>query len=372
MNGTFVNKRRIMQPTALRDGDVISGGKTLLRVEVGVSGNLGRGAANPDAEGHEARGSAGALSVRCTRCGRACVELLRSVSDEMQYLCAACQAALVTEPPALPGYQIESLVGHGTLGAVYRAKHAVLGRCAIRMVVPRVATSRRMRETFVQQASSHAALEHSRVVRLFEVREAAGVFCAVTEYVEGGNAGDLDRRSPGGLDFRHAVEIVAQALEGLAHAHERGMVHRDLKDTKLLTGRDERQALTVKIADFGLTRSYEMSGIGGFTTPGYVAGAAPYMAPERILHIDDVKPTSDVYSMGATLYYLLTGAHAFSFGAQEPIVTVLENEIVPIANRKPSVPRSLAAVVERAISKDPRQRFLTALDMQQALLTAVG
>jgi serine/threonine-protein kinase len=259
------------------------------------------------------------------------------------------------------------------MGAVYLAVHAVLGRRAIRTIVPRVATSQRMRELFVHQAASHAVLEHPRIVRLFEVQElASGVLCVVTEHVEGGNAGDLVKHSPEGVDVRMAVAIVVQALEGLAYAHERGLAHRDLKDSKLLIGLDERGTRAVKIADFGITRSYEMSGIGGFTAPGHVVGATPYMAPERILHIVDVKPASDLYSMGATLYYLLTGQHAFSFGAQaEPIVTVLESDIVPIRRRKPSVPQAVAGVVERAMHKDPAQRYRTAEEMRQALLAAV-
>jgi serine/threonine protein kinase len=376
MNGTFVNKRRITKPTLLRHGDVISGGKTLLRLELEVSGGTARAAKQRhDAEGPDASGLRGGLLVRCARCpAGAVLDQLWSVGDGMMYLCAACQAALVDEPPALPGYHITTRVGRGTIGAVYLAAHTILGRRAIRLIVPRVATSLRMREMFVQQAASHAALEHPHIVRLFEVQEmTGGVFCAVTEYVEGGHAGALVKRSPGGLEVRRAVAIIAQALEGLAHAHERGFVHRDLKDGKLLIGRDERGQLVVKIADFGLTRSYETSGISGFTTPGHVAAAAPYMAPERILNIVDVNPASDLYSMGAILYYLLTGEHAFSFGAQaEPMIAVLENEIMPVARRKPSVPRAVAAVVERAMHKEPLQRFRTAGDMRQALLAAVS
>jgi hypothetical protein len=376
MNGTFVNRRRITRPTLLCHGDVISGGKTLLRLEIEVPGDRAHSAGQRhDAAAPEAHRPLGGLWVRCARClAGALLDQLWSASDGMVYLCAACQAAVVDEPPALPGYPTMTLVGRGTLGGVYLAEHAVLGRRAIRLIVPRIATSLRMRELFVQQAASHAALEHRHVVRLFEVQElAGGVFGAITEYVEGGNAGDLVKRSPDGLEVHQAGAIIAQALEGLAHAHDCGFVHRDLKDSKLLIGRDERGQLIVKIADFGLTRSYEMSGIGGFTTPGDVAAAAAYMAPERILDIGGVDPASDLYSMGAILDYLLTGEHAFSFGAQsEPIVTVLESEVLPIGRRKPSVPRAVAAVVERAMRKDPLQRFRTAGEMRQALLAAVG
>lgn len=361
-NGTLVNRRRITRPTPLRDGDVISCGKTRIRIELEV----------PDEARARQRPDAGAV-VGCARCAAATVlDPPWSAGDAVMYLCTACQQALLDEPPAPPGYRIATPLGRGSLGAVYLAVHAVLGRRAIRLIVPRVATTARMRERFVQQAAAHAALAHPCIVRLFEVAPlAGGAFCAVTEYVDGGTAGDLVKRSAGGLDVRQAAAIVVQALDGLGHAHERGFVHRALKDSKLRIGRDERGQRTVKIADFGLTRSCETSGISGFTSPGDVAAGAAYMAPERFLDIDDARPTSDLYSMGAILYYLLTGEHAFRFGPQaEPMVTVLETEILPIARRKPSLPGAVAAVVERALHKDPLQRFQTAGEMRQALLAA--
>ncbi len=374
MNGTFVNQRRIAQPTLLRDGDVISGGKTRLRLEFDVPGAARGPGPRHDAGDPGAHHPPAGLVVRCARClAGALLDPLWSASDGVMYLCAACQAALIDEPPTPPGYRITRRIGRGTLGAVYLAVHAVLGRRALRLIVPRIATSLRMRERFVQQAASHAALEHPRIVRLFEIQQFGGVFCAVTEHVEGDHAGELVKRSPGGLEVHQAAAIIAQALEGLAHAHDRGFVHRDLKDSQLLISRDGRGQPVVKIADFGLTRSCEASGISGFTAPGDVAAAATFMAPERILDIAEVNPASDLYSIGAILYYLLTGEHAFSFGAQaEPIVTVLESEILPIARRKPSVPEAVAAVVKRAMHKDPRRRFRTAEDMRQALLAAAG
>ncbi|HEX3759923.1 MAG TPA: protein kinase [Kofleriaceae bacterium] len=362
-NGTIVNRRRITRPTSLRHGDVISCGKTRIRIELEVPDDAARAAApRPDA---------GAV-VGCARCSAAVVLDVWSAGDAVTYLCTACQAAVIDDPPAPPGYRIATRIGRGSLGAVYLAMHPMLGPRAIRLIVPRIATTPRMRERFVQQAAAHTALDHPGIVRLFEVHElAGGAFCAVTEYVDGGNARDLVKRSTSGLEVRRAVAIVAQALDGLGHAHDRGFVHRDLEDSKLLIGRDERGQPIVKIADFGLTRSCETSGISGFTTPGDVAATAAYMAPERILDLVDARPASDLYSMGAILYHLLTGEHAFRFGAQaEPMVTVLENEILPIARRKPSVPGAVAAVVERAMHKDPLQRFRTADEMRQALLAA--
>ena len=148
-------------------------------------------------------------------------------------------------------------------------------------------------------------------------------------------------------------------------------MHRDIKDANLLVGRDASGGLVVKLSDFGLAKSYETSGASGFTRTGDVSGTIPYMAPEQILDFRNVKPAGDLYSMGATLYHLLTGQLAYNFRKEmDPLVTILEEEIVPVRQRKPTVPAALAAVAERAMKKDPAQRFANAEDMRRALIGA--
>jgi hypothetical protein len=391
-NGTFVNNGKLAAPGPLRHGDVIGGGKTRIQIIVeedalaetvlptaapapapaGVAKTLslasflkpGAAPANP----------AEKIAVRCLRCGATAPnELPRSRAEQMAYFCDACQVALLDEPKLLPGYQIVKELGRGGMGAVYLAVHPVMGRRAIKMILPRAAISQKVRDMFLREASTQAMLDHPRIVRVHDFQEAAkGIFCLVMEFVEGESADKLVEAHPSGIDPNLAVHIVAQGLEGLAHAHDKGLVHRDIKDANLIVVRDRDGSPNVKLSDFGLAKSYETSGASGFTRTGDISGTVPYMAPEQILDFRNVKPTADLYSMGATLYHLLTGQYAYNFRREvDPFVTILEEELVPIQARNATIRPALATAISRAMAKDPAQRFATAEAMRASLLDAI-
>ncbi len=232
-----VNDRVIAAPTALQHGDTISGGQT--RIQFVIEANaiaatelppaLAATAADstPSSTGSEAR-----VAVRCGACGvKAPNELPRTRAEKMAYFCDGCQAKLLEKPKLLPGYELIKELGRGAMGAVYLAQHAVLGRRAIKVILPKAAMSERIRQLFVREASSQAQLDHPRVVRVLEFHETApGIFCMVMEFVEGTSVDKLLEQSPAGFEPSLACEITAQALEGLGHAHARGIVHRDVKE----------------------------------------------------------------------------------------------------------------------------------------------
>ena len=389
-NGTLLNTSadKIKTPVNLKHGDTIGGGKTRIQLAIeeddAVLATELPSDTPPSASGKVPiiRPSGGfaapkpgeKVAVRCLKCGKpASNELPRSRAENMAYFCDACQVALVEEPKLLPGYQVVKKLGNGAMGAVYLALQQAVSRpVAIKMILPRAAMSQKIRDMFLREAREQAKLDHPRVVRLIDFQESApGIFCMVMEYVEGTDAGELLAKSPGGLDSKLAVEIVAQALEGLAHAHDKGIVHRDIKDANMLVGYDPHGAVAVKLSDFGLAKSYETSGASGFTSTGTIAGTVPYMAPEQVLDFKNVKPTADLYSMGATLYHLLTDQLAYDFGRKiDPLVMILEQDIVPIQQRKPSIPTPLATAIERSMRKDPTQRYRDAGEMRRALLAA--
>jgi eukaryotic-like serine/threonine-protein kinase len=376
-NGTYVNNQRITGSKLLAHGDTISGGTSRLQfvieevaLDVTDPPRFAFAPLPPPMQLAEDK-----LPVKCLRCDTIAVnELPRARAEEMIYFCDRCQAALIAEPQLVPGYQVVKELGRGGMGAVYLAVHKILGRRAIKMILPRVAISKDVRELFVREASTHALLDHPRVVRVLDFQEPTpGIFCMVMDYVDGTNADDLLREQPGGLPLDVAIEIVSQGLEGLAHAHDKGLVHRDIKGANLLVARDKKGRLGVKLSDFGLAKSYETSGVSGFTKSGDVSGTVPYMAPEQVLDFKNVKPPADLYSMGATLYFLLTGQLAYRFKPNvEPLVTIIEDPIVPIRERKATIPVKVAEVVERAMRKDPAQRYHTADEMREALRTAVS
>jgi serine/threonine-protein kinase len=371
-NGTRVNDVRIAAPTPLRHGDTFGGGNTKIQVSVAMPAAIPVG---PSSSGNMAAAD-GPVAVRCGLCGtKAGNEMPRTRAEKMAYFCDACQAKLIDQPRLPANYELVRVLGKGAMGAVYLARHTGLGRsCAIKMVLPKVATSERMRLMFEREARSQAQLDHPRIVRVLDFQATAhGIYCLVMEAVEGPSGDKLLEQNPRGLEASLATEIVAQALEGLAHAHGRGIVHRDIKESNILVGRgDSVGGIAVKLSDFGLAKSYETSGASGFTTTGSnLGGTIPYMPPEQILDYRSVKPPADIYAMGATLYRLLTNQFAYDFRqGTDPFVTILEEPVIPIRTRNPAVPARLAAVAETALRKDPAQRFATADAMRAALLNA--
>jgi serine/threonine protein kinase len=159
------------------------------------------------------------------------------------------------------------------------------------------------------------------------------------------------------------LRIAVEALEGLAAAHEAGFVHRDLKPDNVLLGENG----AARLADFGLAKSFQQAGLSGMTATGVVGGTFPFMAREQLTSYREARPTTDVWSMAATLYFLLTGQYARDFGDQDPIAVILRGGVVPLRQRDAAVPADLAAVIDRALDDEPARRFPTAREFGAAL-----
>jgi serine/threonine protein kinase len=154
------------------------------------------------------------------------------------------------------------------------------------------------------------------------------------------------------------------ALEGLAAAHDAGFVHRDLKPENILLAANG----VARLADFGLAKSFQQAGLSGMTATGMVAGTFQFMPREQLTSYRRARPTTDVWSMAATLYYLLTGEYARDFDAHsDPLAVILRGGTVPLRQRDPSVPVDLAALIDRALDDEPSRRFPTARDLVTAL-----
>jgi serine/threonine protein kinase len=169
------------------------------------------------------------------------------------------------------------------------------------------------------------------------------------------------------------VRIIEQTLGALAHAHELGFVHRDIKEQNILVTGDHPHS-TAKLTDFGLSKSFKQTGMSGVTMVGDVAGTIAYMPPEQVRDFKEVRPPSDIYAVGMTAYSLLTGAHALDIppkaGIAETVKAIFEKPIIPITARMPHVPREVAFVIETALAKAPENRWRTAAAMREALLNA--
>jgi len=341
-NGTFVNQQRVAE-AFLSDGDVISGGRTVLRVS--IEGAKPRAEAVP----------AAAIPV-------AIVE--RPVAAP-----APDQAAKPSEPgPQIAAYELHEELGRGAMGRVYRATHRSTRReCAIKLLVPAQINSEKALQMFIREAGILTRLEHPHIVRSLEMGLSGGQVFLAMEYVRRYDFIKLMNRVSPDARIRTACQIASQILEALEYAHARGLVHRDVKPANILLGREGKR-LRAQLADFGLAKQYTDAGFSQISRDGDIAGSLPYMSPEQLIDSRHAKPSCDLYSLGGTLYWYLSGSAPHDFSKSRcKFVAVLEDPIVPLDQRVPTLPSALVATVHRALARDPADRFSSAAEMRYAL-----
>lgn len=275
-------------------------------------------------------------------------------------------------------------LGEGGMGQVFKARQRSIGRVVAIKVIrkERVANPDALKR-FLREVRAAAALSHPNIVRAFDADEVAGIHILVMECVEG--AIDLHRlvRSQGPLPIALACDCIRQAALGLQHAHERGLVHRDIKPHNLLlTGalrtKEQLAAGThlVKILDMGLARRTS-TGEGGaeagdssgsMTMEGTFLGTPDYTAPEQALDSHNVDCRSDLYSLGCTLYFLLTGDPPFKGGTlMQKVLRHQQEEAPPIESLRPDVPPAVGQIVRTLLAKRPEQRYQTPGELADAL-----
>ncbi len=283
------------------------------------------------------------------------------------------EAGLLGKPqkiPAFPGYEVTRKLGEGGMGAVYLGRSQSDGKpVAIKVIRPDCNTSDVVIQRFRdREIPLSRQMVHENIVMCYEGNYSDGVFFIVMEFVEGTDVQRL-LESKGRIDVPTAVQIMIQALCGLEYIHSYNVVHRDLKPPNILLGR-KGPGWIPKIADFGLSKNLKSS--ASITKKGDIAGSIPYMPPEQILDFKHVGFPSDVYSMGATLYHMLSGTFTRDFPpGMDPLLAIIQTENVPIRKRFPQIPPALAEVVETSIAAAPGKRFQTAKDFRLALSRAL-
>jgi serine/threonine-protein kinase len=249
-------------------------------------------------------------------------------------------------------YELEELVGSGGMSSVFRAHDRRLERdVALKILHSHYGDDAESVERFRREAWSVARLSHPNLVAVIDRGEADGRQFIVFEYVDGATLKQLVE-SRGPLPVREAVEIAIGIARGLAFAHDSGLVHRDVKPQNVLLNGDGRP----KVTDFGIARSLDGEGV---TQSGTVLGTSHYMAPEQATG-RGVDAHSDVYSLGAVLYELLTGSVPFDGVSFVSVAMRHVHEPAPsVLERRPDCPLRLVAAVDRALAKDPDERFPT-------------
>jgi serine/threonine protein kinase len=265
----------------------------------------------------------------------------------------------------LGSYLILDQIGTGGMGQVYLAEHARMRRLVALKVLPLFSFDDAVaRERFFREARAAGTLDHPNVVRVFDLCQEGKLLYLVMEYVEGVSLQTIVGRY-GPLPVATACHYARQVAFGLQHAHELGFVHRDIKPANLLVDR----VGVVKILDLGLVRS-EADREAGLTKQldNKILGTADYVAPEQAINSSDVDIRADIYSLGGTLYFMLTGRTLFPEGrTAQKLVWQQIKDPVPVERLRPEVSRELAAVLNQMLRKRPADRFSTPLDVFDAL-----
>jgi serine/threonine-protein kinase len=315
-----------------------------------------------------------------------CGDCRNDVQGMMRDLLGQAQAG-AAELRVLRGYDLLEELGTGGMGAVYLARHQrTAAPAAIKLMLPKVAADEEAIALFQREIRNTLALSHRHVVRLLDHGFARGAFFMVLEYCDGGSAEDLRVQRGGVLPVDEAVEIAAQALEGLAYCHTadipfvkqkgggygpgKGVVHRDVKPANLfLTGWGSGRL--VKVGDFGLAKAFAESGLSGGTRTGDVGGTYEFMCRQQVAYYKDAGPEVDVWSLAASLYYLLTGRPPRDFGDGDKCLAVLEVDPTPVGKLRTGLPPRLAEVIDAALREEPAMAFKTAGAFKRALEDAV-
>ena len=352
----------------LKDGDHIQVGETVFVVAV---------------EGSDQR-------VFCQKCGKE-MELAVADGNGAQCLCEACRKTVVAASvvpldsetdaaasakdadwPPIEGYSLVRKLGSGGMGSVYSATRERDGhQVAVKLMPSRTVVDDRQQRWFLREMDVLGELNHPNIVSFVERGVIGSTFFFVMEFCEGGDVGRLMRTCGGHLRMKPAVSILMHSLKGLAHAHDEGVVHRDVKPQNLLLF-GPRNRWRVKVSDFGMAKNFEKAGFSGMTATGMTGGTCAFMPREQVTDFKYVQPASDVWSMAATFYFMLTAClPREGRPGQTPLSVILNGRVVPIEERLPEVPASLATVLSKALADEPSQRFKTAGAFRDALKGAL-
>ncbi|MCY3024357.1 MAG: serine/threonine-protein kinase [Planctomycetota bacterium] len=386
-----------VKEVALRNNDTISVGKTTLCLTIQPA-PAGAKPAQP------AAAQAAPRPVLCANCGREVTAEagVRGQAANAEYICRQCREAqlaappaqapaagdqesadkkLAGKPPAIPGYSVDREVGRGGMGIVYCGTELATGRqVAIKTMLPTVAAEAEHVRSFMREIEVNRQLDHRNIVKFISHGYSQGVFYFILEFVDGMDLDDFAGYYGGTVPLEVAAPLMLGALDGLAHAHRArikaavagepsqfftGVVHRDIKPANILLARDGKRFVP-KVADFGLAKSFEAAGFTNMTADDMTCGTPSYWPREQITHYRYLHPASDVFSIAAVYYELLTGRRIRA-GLErlyedcrknhtkprlaDLVVAIMTDPVRKVREVSRDVPGPLAAVLERALSE---------------------
>ncbi len=262
-------------------------------------------------------------------------------------------------------YRIDSKIGEGGMGSVYLASHLQMRRkAAIKALHPNLVNNTQIRERFRNEAEAMASLKHPNIIDLYDFLETNQGLFLIMEFIEGKPLDDYVRTVTGPLPEDRAIGLFSKALDGFAYAHDRGIVHRDIKPSNLMIGNENQ----IKILDFGIAKILNDAN-KGLTRTGSKMGTVLYMSPEQVKGLS-VDRRSDIYSLGVTLFQILTGRPPYDeqTSTEYDVYTKIVNSPLPRVRKfNPHVSEQMQAILDKATAKEPQNRYQTALEFKHAL-----
>ena len=307
--------------------------------------------------------------VCCYRCRKASVPTDGKLHHEKElFVCGACEHEMQHCDEIIPGYCLREKRSESGRAEIWRADETLTGRpVTVRIIKQQWLSDDRQLEMFLRGSRILTTLRHPHITECV----CAGLYnrqvFMVMEWFDGIDADLLRERRGGRLAVGETVAIGVQVLDALRYAHQLEIVHRDIKPGNIICG-GQPPAYQVKLTDFDQARFFTVDDESLITLRGVVRGTRPFMPPEQVVDSRQVDHRADIYAVGATLYFLLTGQYIYDFSPNvNPLLTIVEDAIVPIEARGVPLPRGLCAVINRAIQKDKTQRYQSAADMRAAL-----
>lgn len=344
-----------------------------------------------------------------------CGENLSSLSDSdgrmaelqglVQYICPKCAQEMQDRGLAgtcIDEYEALGILGEGHFGIVYKVYHRATSRVMALKLMKEI-TDPMLLKRFARETKYLNQLNHPHIIRYIDSGSYNNYPFLAMELCSHGTLQGLMMNSPSTQIWKVAVPYIVQALDGLAYLHSKSILHRDLKPDNMLLQKDPDGKLMVKISDLGLAKKYSEAGGSALTQLGTAMGTICFSSPEEWTNARDVREPSDIYSMGASLYYLLTGYYAFDFPSSQreledmlydqlmgakniseamamimklkrikhPLELILTQDPIPVEMRDPTIPTALAEAINKSMCKDPSKRYPTAYEFSQALQASI-
>lgn len=280
----------------------------------------------------------------------------------------ASSKAATKVPRELGGFELIEKIGQGGMGSVFKARQKELGRVvAVKVLSPRLARSGEFVERFLREARSAGRLSHPNIVAAIDVGESQGFYYFAMEYVEGETLARLVARE-GPLAEERALRIAADVARALDHAHQKGLIHRDIKPDNVIVTPDGR----VRVTDFGLAKAIGEGAPAGTDEERFL-GTPAYVAPEQIRSEPGIDCRADIFSLGVMLFQMLTGQLPFTGANPMAVAAAVVSEPLPSMRKlRPDLSPATVRVVERMTAKDPAQRYSTPAQVVEALEAAAA